>query len=338
MFPNIRPHDRGTLISTMRGSGWNWLAIDVLGSAGGLAIATVWAISSGKTAAAIVLGVLTLIFLFGFFKRRAQLGNPQPLWVTDPEEIGLPPPAPCEGTLLLSAAQLRRIRVEFKTNSEFVKGEGFEAWLVRSDTREEYPLGGFGALWFTAAIAQLTALAQRWRVPLELEGLTGDRARRLFSTKGQYLLLVPAALTLAFGLWTGWQQWRLDAWPQAQATIEMFDANTGGNDGGMHWYANPRIEFRYTVAGKNYTGNRLNPSPWNYQRSERFAADTGTFKPDAVVPCWYDPRHPDVAYVINTGVTADAYLLLGLGLVGIAATLWISRSLRRSKRIFDELI
>ena len=121
--------------------------------------------------------------------------------------------------------------------------------------------------------------------------------------------LVLLAVSVAWGGHIVLKQARLAHWPSADATVVSFDPGVFPGGEGYHWYANPKIGFRYKVAGVGYESQRLNPSPLNYQSRTRFEADTDGFKRGATIRCWYNPSQPGEAYVVNRGVTCDGVLI-----------------------------
>jgi hypothetical protein len=151
--------------------------------------------------------------------------------------------------------------------------------------------------------------------------------------------LLLLALSVAWGGHIVLKQARLAHWPSADATVVSFDPGVAPPDGeGYHWYANPKIHFRYKVAGVGYESQRLNPSPLNYQSQTRFEADTDGFKRGATIRCWYNPSQPGEAYVVNRGVTCDGVLIIVGGcLIGLlpfvhGRILWQSTATDRRHR------
>jgi hypothetical protein len=120
--------------------------------------------------------------------------------------------------------------------------------------------------------------------------------------------------SVGYGAYLAVQQLNLSKWPSAQATITEFQSGIVANSE-SHWYANPKVKFRYEVAGRRYEGTRLNPSPFNYQSADHLTRETFHLKSGTQVPCWYNPTSPDEAYVVNVGITAAPTILVVVGLV-----------------------
>jgi hypothetical protein len=114
------------------------------------------------------------------------------------------------------------------------------------------------------------------------------------------------------GGWIAYRQSVIRSWPTAQATVVAFDAGVDDEWQG-HWYANPKITFKYDVADRQYTSSRLNPSPFNYQSESAFRTDTSNLSPGSEITVCYDPTAPEIAYAVNRGITAAPLILLGAG-------------------------
>ncbi len=133
------------------------------------------------------------------------------------------------------------------------------------------------------------------------------------------LYFAPIAI---YGAYLVTAQWRIARWPTTQARIIRFEPNVHPAAGGWHWYANPKVEFEYVVGGKHYRSTWLNPSPLNYQSRSQFLKDTAGLHMEAVTKCWFDAASPDVAYLVNTGITAGSLVILGVGLSLVSFFYW----------------
>ena len=126
------------------------------------------------------------------------------------------------------------------------------------------------------------------------------------------------SLCLLYGGWLAYRQHMIRDWSTTQATVFAFDAGIDPEWGG-HWYANPQITYEYRVADCRYESTRLNPSPFNYQSKSSFQDDTSSFAPGEAITVWYNPANPEMAYVVNNGITAAPVILFcaGVFLAGI---------------------
>jgi hypothetical protein len=141
-----------------------------------------------------------------------------------------------------------------------------------------------------------------------------------------------AIACLGYGGYLAQLQQRMQSWPRTSATVLRF--KPGVQPSGEHaWYANPSALFEYTVDGRRYRAESLNPSPFNYQSRHAFTRDTGHLNTGGVAPCWYNPADPGHAYLVNRGVTAGPIVLLVSGTVcGLVFTAAAVNRLRRRAR------
>ena len=134
-------------------------------------------------------------------------------------------------------------------------------------------------------------------------------------TIGKTPLSVKILLVILLGIFV-WsaiiaiEQTRLKYWPMSSAKIVKYDTGIVDSTGLQSWYANPRIRFMYEVDGDNFESETLNPSPLNYQSLRQLKSDTHGFHEGSVIKCWYNPNNPNVAYVINRGVTVDIWIIV----------------------------
>src|SRR5258708_3258682 len=94
------------------------------------------------------------------------------------------------------------------------------------------------------------------------------RAKVLGSPLTNYLALAIVATISVYGAIIIVRQLRLCYWPSVHATVLEFEPRERPADGNTCWYANPRIKYEFQVDGVRYTGEALNPSPFNYQSEQ----------------------------------------------------------------------
>ena len=119
--------------------------------------------------------------------------------------------------------------------------------------------------------------------------------------------LIATALLLA-GNWVAVKQLRIRAWPSTFATVTAWSPGIDSS-GETAWNANPHVTYLYGVGGIQYESSSLNPSWINYQSQTTFTEHTSHILVGAQVPCWYNPSAPADSYLVNVGVTPDAYVL-----------------------------
>jgi hypothetical protein len=143
------------------------------------------------------------------------------------------------------------------------------------------------------------------------------------SRAAAFTALVLFALPFGYGAYLLHAQWALLYWPTADAVVISNAPQECPPDSNVNWYANPAAEFRYMVNGVAYKSARINPSLFNYQSHAAFERDFGKIKAGAAAKCWYNPRDPAEAYLINTGITAGPLILCTIGAVLL---LWLAKS------------
>jgi len=148
--------------------------------------------------------------------------------------------------------------------------------------------------------------------------------RRELMGKGVMGLLVGLSLLLA-GFWAGRQLhivWNI--WPSTDGVVvrgavqEVLEVPYAKGGMPIHRYT-PKIEFRYTVNGRDYTTEA--PSVYTADTYEKAAANlVRMYAPGTHHPIRYNPRDPrDIRFgIIELGSLAFSFLLLISG-VGLSA-------------------
>jgi len=151
--------------------------------------------------------------------------------------------------------------------------------------------------------------------------MDNQESRRELISKGVMGLLVGLAL-LAAGFWSGRQLhivWSV--WPSTDGVVvrgavqEVVEAAYAKGGMPIHRYT-PRIEFRYTANGRDYTTEA--PSVYTADTYEKAAANLARmYAPGTHHPIRYNPRDPrDIRFgVIEFGSLAFSFLLLIGGVV-----------------------
>jgi hypothetical protein len=91
------------------------------------------------------------------------------------------------------------------------------------------------------------------------------------------------------------------------------------------------IRYSYTVAGREFTGDRINVESGGYTGTDRSAAYNlaGRYPVGVAVLVHYDPRNPSTAVLQAGAAGFGSWILAALGLLILAATLVIALALRR---------
>jgi Protein of unknown function (DUF3592) len=157
-------------------------------------------------------------------------------------------------------------------------------------------------LWTSDRATQARAVAAArtmggWTA-LPIEGAPAV-AQAVSSVRNLGCLYVFAALFIGFLLFlTAIQVMPLLTWKPTSATV--VSSNVGwvrSSKGGTTW--KPVIEYTYTVDGATYSSYRI--APVEESASKNWALGISQrYQPGAVVPAWYNPRHPADAYIEHT--------------------------------------
>ena len=59
----------------------------------------------------------------------------------------------------------------------------------------------------------------------------------------------------------------------------------------------PRVQYRYSVAGRDYTLAELSPTSEPYADRADAELILGRYQVGAQYPCWYDPKRPESAFL-----------------------------------------
>ncbi len=151
--------------------------------------------------------------------------------------------------------------------------------------------------------------------------MDNQEGRRELVSKGVMGLLVGLSL-LAAGFWSGRQLhivW--NTWPSTDGVVvrgavqEVVEVPYAKGGMPIHRYT-PKIEFRYTVSGRDYTTEA--PSVYTADTYEKAAANlVRMYAPGTHHPIRYNPRDPrDIQFgIIDFGSLAFSFLLLIGGVV-----------------------
>ena len=151
--------------------------------------------------------------------------------------------------------------------------------------------------------------------------MDNKEGRRELVGKGVMGLLVGLSLMLA-GIWAGRQLhivWNI--WPSTDGVVvrgavqEVLEVPYAKGGMPIHRYT-PKIEFRYTVSGRDYTTEA--PSVYTADTYEKAAANLARmYAPGTHHPIRYNPRDPrDIRFgIIEFGSLAFSFLLLISGVV-----------------------
>ena len=110
-----------------------------------------------------------------------------------------------------------------------------------------------------------------------------------------------------------WMQLKIKSWSSNNAIVVEYKATDYTPDSESSWFANPKLSYRYSVKGKEFIADGINPSPYNYQLKKSFARDFGKVKIGEKIQVWYNPDDPSDAYFVNRGITPGPILTILFG-------------------------
>jgi len=164
-----------------------------------------------------------------------------------------------------------------------------------------------------------------------------NQARRF-----SWFLWICALPPLAFGIWGVCQGIIVQSWPRAPAVItrnEMsIHTSQSHSDTGRtqrNEFASVDLEYRYTVAGRNYFGSQVEVAALELQNSavarnvhEKYPVGTET-------EVAFDPDNPEVAY-LKPGPGSVALVATGIGAALILVGAWARWASRQKDRLAEQ--
>ena len=128
---------------------------------------------------------------------------------------------------------------------------------------------------------------------------------------------------LSFWGWTILQDARASAsWPTAEGIVNSseVDRSTDGEGGTSY---SPEISYQYLVNDLNYTNNTIKFGENSYSSRRKAEEIAAAYPVGRQVAVYYDPLEPDKS-VLEPGVTAGSYIVLGIGVLFIGIALIVA--------------
>jgi hypothetical protein len=315
----VRHGEGGVLVETQRST----TAATIGGLTIGLVLPTVLAIGAfreGSTLVAAAFLLLAIVCLAGFARRLfGPPGCGRRLWIGDAATGAATVPDECRDAEVVLASDVSRIDVRYE-NPSLHPRNGWLEMLITFKGDSGPRLINQQSIWGYRRFASLANnLAERWCVPIVVDEHSMKHAKWGRGKYERFVVPFLASAILVFGIHTAYRQWNVRHWTNVPATVIRFNANERAAANGYAWYANPSIEYRYSVNGQTIRSSGLNPSPINYLSRDAFSADTADFRNGQVVPCWHNPRNAAEAFVVNVGITTDTLLVISAGLALLVA-------------------
>ncbi|UTW58777.1 DUF3592 domain-containing protein [Kordiimonas sp. SCSIO 12603] len=138
----------------------------------------------------------------------------------------------------------------------------------------------------------------------------------------QALFIASSAYIILMGVMSLIYQWRVKSWPMAIGTLETAEVSGWGvprADDDQKFAA--KVEYTYTVDGKNYSGKRLSPwavlvtynlkfiIKWQMNRITKISPDK--------VAVFYNPKSPEKSFLIKPNTASIIITILMSGLLPI---------------------
>lgn len=138
-------------------------------------------------------------------------------------------------------------------------------------------------------------------------------------TMGIFLLI---GLGLTYWGWTILQNARASAsWPTADGNITSSEVTRSTDAEGGDSYS-PEVTYAYNVNDTNITNNTIKFGENSYSSRRKADEITANYPAGKIVTVYYDPEKHDRS-VLEPGVSAGSYIVLGIGIFFILITLVI---------------
>jgi hypothetical protein len=152
-----------------------------------------------------------------------------------------------------------------------------------------------------------------------MEKTTGKRTGCLSSifSMGIFLLV---GVGLSFWGWTILQNARASAaWPTAEGTITSSEVTRSTDAEGADSYS-PEVTYTYSVNNAGYSNDTIKFGENSYSSRRKAQEIVDNYPAGKNVTVYYDPERPDRS-VLEPGVSAGSYIVLGIGVFFILITL-----------------
>jgi hypothetical protein len=128
---------------------------------------------------------------------------------------------------------------------------------------------------------------------------------------------------LAFWGWNILQDARASAsWPTADGIVSSSEVDHSTDAEGGDSYS-PEVDYQYTIDGQNHINDTIKFGENSYNSRRRAEEITATYPVGRQVTVYYDPEQPDKS-VLEPGVTAGSYIVLGIGVLFIVIALLVA--------------
>jgi hypothetical protein len=127
---------------------------------------------------------------------------------------------------------------------------------------------------------------------------------------------------LSFWGWTILQDARASvSWPTAEGVVSSSEVDHSTDAEGGDSYS-PEVTYQYQVDGQNLANNQIKFGENSYSSRRKAEEIAAAYPVGKQVTVYYEPERPDNA-VLEPGVSAGSYIVLGIGVLFIALALLI---------------
>ena len=154
---------------------------------------------------------------------------------------------------------------------------------------------------------------------METETRKGKGCLGTFFSMGIFLLI---GIGLTYWGWTILQNARASAsWPTADGVVTISGVSRSTDADGADSYS-PEVTFRYTVNNVDQTNKTIKFGENSYSSRKKAEGIAAGYPVGKNVTVYYDPEKPDRS-VLEPGVSAGSYIVIGIGVFFILITLAI---------------
>ncbi|MFZ0548264.1 MAG: DUF3592 domain-containing protein [Candidatus Promineifilaceae bacterium] len=125
---------------------------------------------------------------------------------------------------------------------------------------------------------------------------------------------------LSYWGWTILQDAKASAsWPTASGLVTSSEVSHSTDSDGNDSYS-PEVDYQYQVDGQSIVNSQIKFGENSYGNRRKAEEIAGNYPVGQQVTVYYDPERPDKA-VLEPGVTAGSYIVLGIGVFFILVSL-----------------
>ena len=117
-----------------------------------------------------------------------------------------------------------------------------------------------------------------------------------------------------------------ESWVAIPATIAKAEVLTSATTDSTDYRL--RVVYEYVANGVPYTGKRIGFGPRTYVRKKRAQAELERYPVSSTVTAYFNPENPGEAVLVREAPSKALYLVMGIGLLGLATGIVVWTSIR----------